>query len=628
MKHSAPNPYLAHFRRHRRLLAGCWYALLSSLAAWAASTLVWNIRPDGLVVSISILVFCRVLFLRTLRADSSSWRHFGLIELWTSVRACAAALAAAGILSVLWLSGGREPRIPAVELASFLLADAIVFCGALLAGHSLVRMLCEARAGSGRAVLLYGAGEAGASFARELLRNPGLGLTPVGFLDDDPQKLGLSVAGLRVLGGAASLPSAVPANVEEVLITMPGQPAAIRARTLARCRQAGLSCRGIPGWEWMLQRATNHNRDFTLEDLVDRASEPLLTSRGLSSLAGKRVLVTGAGGSIGSEICRTVARARPALLIAFDQAESNLFRLSEELRNRHPDLPFRCELGSLLSENRLREMFRRQRPEVVYHAAAYKHVPVLEEHPVEAVETNILGSWFLSQAAVQSGASTFVLISTDKAVNPSNCMGAAKRVAELLCPAAGGWTRFATVRFGNVLGSCGSVLPLFLQQIKWGGPITVTHPDMERYFMSIPEAAELVIEASALTADHELFVLDMGPPARILDLAKRLSRLHNLEPGEDIEIKFTGLRAGEKLNEQLYYEYEQPAPTEHPRIRTVSYRPWSSGQAAKHVLELRRALRDRDASRLIDLLREAVPEFQPGAELLVRVRDSEGVPVA
>lgn len=627
MKDSLSNPYLVRFRRHRRLLAGCWYGLLSALAAWAASALVWSRTPGGLVEWIAVLVFCRVLFLRAMRADSSSWRHFGLVELRISGQACAAASGVTGVLSALWLTVEREPRISPDELAGFLLADFVCFGGALLAGHSLVRMFYEARAVRGKAVLIYGAGEAGASFARELLRNPRLGLTPIGFLDDDPEKHGLSVAGIRVLGGAGRLQSRDVPPAEEVVIAMPGQPAAVRARTLARCRQAGLSCRSIPGWDTMLRRASDDQGDVTLADLVDRPAEPLLTARGLVWLEGKRVLVTGAGGSIGSEICRTVARAQPALLVAFDQAESNLFQLAVELPKRHPDLQLRCELGSLLSQNRLREVVRRHRPDVIYHAAAYKHVPVLEEHPIEAVETNVLGSWFLAQAAVEAGVSTFVLISTDKAVFPSSCMGATKRVSELLCPAAGGWTRFATVRFGNVLGSCGSVLPLFLRQIEWGGPITVTHPEVERYFMSIPEAAELVIEASALTPDNELFVLDMGQPVRILEMARRLARLRGLEPGKDIEIRFTGLRAGEKLREQLYYQYEQPAPTDHPRIRTATYQPWSREHAAKYLVQMQGAVRARDAAQLIGLLREAVPEFEPSAELLAQCRDAEGVPV-
>jgi FlaA1/EpsC-like NDP-sugar epimerase len=628
MNDSLSNPYLARFRRHRRLLAGCWYGLLSALAAWAASALVWSRTPGGLVEWIAVLVFCRVFFLRALRADSSSWRHFGLVELRLSAQACAAAFGVMGVLSTIWLTAGREPRIPLNELATFLFLDSIGFGAALIAGHSLVRLWCEARAGRGRAVLIYGAGEAGASFARELLRNPRLGFTPIGFLDDDPDKHGVSVAGIRVLGGADRLRSLAPPPAEEVLIVMPGQPAAVRARTLARCRQAGLPCRSIPGWDTLLRRAPEYLGDVTLADLVDRPAEPLLTSRGLSWLAGKRVLVTGAGGSIGSEICRTVARSQPARLIAFDQAESNLFQLAVELPRQHPDLQLRCELGSLLSQDRLDEVLRRHRPDVIYHAAAYKHVPVLEEHPIEAVETNVLGSWFLAQAAAEAGVSTFVLISTDKAVFPSSCMGATKRVSELLCPAAGGWTRFATVRFGNVLGSCGSVLPLFLRQIEWGGPITVTHPDVERYFMSIPEAAELVIEASALTPDNELFVLDMGQPVRILDMARRLARLRGLEPGKDIQIKFTGLRAGEKLREQLYYHYEQSSPTDHPRIRTAAYQPWSREQAAKHVVQMQRAVRARDAVHLVRLLREAVPEFEPGAELLAQCGDAEGASVA
>ncbi len=354
------------------------------------------------------------------------------------------------------------------------------------------------------------------------------------------------------------------------------------------------------------QRAVNPSCDSRLEDLLGRP-QARCEGSGLSEhLAGRIVLVTGAGGSIGSELCRQIARHRPGALIGFDQAETGLYQVEQELRERFPDLEFHPAIGSIQNRRRLEELFREHRPESVYHAAAYKHVPLMEAHLFEAVENNVLGTRNLACAASGHGAEEFVLVSSDKAVRPVGVMGATKRVAEMICQAESGRTRFLAVRFGNVMESSGSVIPNFRRQIEAGGPVTVTHPDMRRYFMTIPEAAELVLRSAAMGRGGEIFVLEMGEPVRILDLARKMILLSGLRPDIDIPIVFSGIRPGEKLHEEVIALEENTSTTPHAQIR-VFLSPVPPGNLQRTLDELERATDERDGRRLSHVSRRSFP---------------------
>ena len=339
------------------------------------------------------------------------------------------------------------------------------------------------------------------------------------------------------------------------------------------------------------------------------------------SVAGRVVLVTGAGGSIGSELCRQMARYHPAAIVGLDHSETALYQIDQEMRERFPRTAFHAEVGSIQNRRRLQEIFRRHRPHSVYHAAAYKHVPLMEAHPFEAVENNIFGTHEVAGAAHAAGVKTVVLVSSDKAVRPAGIMGATKRMAELLCLAAGQAqtrTRFLAVRFGNVLGSNGSVIPRFQQQIAAGGPVTVTHPDMRRYFMTIAEAAQLVLQAAAMGAGGEVLVLDMGAPVRILDLARKMILLSGLEPDRDIRIEFSGIRPGEKLSEELSAYEEDTLSTHHPQIRVFTGRGVTREVLSRCLEDLRDAVEARDAVGLVSYMQELIPEYSPSTFVLGR----------
>jgi FlaA1/EpsC-like NDP-sugar epimerase len=340
-------------------------------------------------------------------------------------------------------------------------------------------------------------------------------------------------------------------------------------------------------------------------------------------LAGRVVLVTGAGGSIGSELCRQIARFHPAAVVGFDQAETALYEIDQEMRECFPEIAFYPEVGSIQSRGRIAELFEQYRPDSVYHAAAYKHVPMMEAHLFEAVENNVFGTRSLAQAAVESGVEDFVLVSSDKAVRPASVMGATKRLAEMVCLAAGGGPGFIAVRFGNVLGSSGSVIPKFRRQIAAGGPVTVTHPEMRRFFMTIPEAAQLVLQAAALGAGEggrggEVFVLEMGEPVRIVEVARKMVLLSGLTPDVDVRIEYTGIRPGEKLFEELSGAEETTVPTSHSQVRILTGRRASREAIARGMDQLRRGVDTRDAGGVVLALRDLVPDYNPSTLVLRR----------
>lgn len=425
-----------------------------------------------------------------------------------------------------------------------------------------------------RSVLIVGAGDGGRLLLREILRNPDLGYRPVGFVDDDERKQRARIdRGLEVLGTTGELPRVLDdVEPDEVLIAIPSAPGTLRARVVRACRERGVPVRTMPTVFELLQNGSQlvrQVRDVRVEDMLGREPVRMETELTGGYLTGRCVLVTGAGGSIGSELCRQISRVGPSQLVLIDHAEDNLFEIERELVEDRHVLHVSAVLADCKEEERMREVFAQYRPTVVFHAAAYKHVGLMESNPVEAVRNNALATRVMARVAGEVGTKTFVLVSTDKAVSPATVMGASKALAEWAVEAADRRypdTAFTAVRFGNVLGSSGSVVPIFRRQIAAGGPVTVTDPQMTRFFMTIPEAVQLVIRSGSLAAGGEVFVLDMGEPVSIMDLAEDMIRFAQLEPGKDIAIEIIGPRPGEKLHEELFNAYERPETTPAAKI--------------------------------------------------------------
>jgi FlaA1/EpsC-like NDP-sugar epimerase len=451
----------------------------------------------------------------------------------------------------------------------------------LLGFRFVIHLIVEGRARSlrvakgARDVLIVGGGEGGRLVVRELVRSPQLAMRPVGFVDDDPRKLGIKDEyGLRVLGTTSQEDLARvldEVEPEEVVIAIPSAPGTLRARVVVACRERGIPVRTTPTIFELLRdgsgemRVTRQLREVQVEDILGREPVRMEVERVGAYLTGEVVMVTGAGGSIGSELCRQIARVRPHRLVLVDYAEENLFEVMRELEEeRHVRVAVPV-LADCRERERMREVISEHRPAVIFHAAAYKHVTMLERNPVEAVRNNALATQLMAGLVGEMGVGTFVLVSTDKAVKPTTVMGASKALAEWAVEAAAARypsTKYATVRFGNVLGSSGSVVPIFRRQIAAGGPVTVTDPRMTRYFMTVPEAVQLIIRAGSVSqGSGEVYVLEMGDPVRIMDLAETMIRLSGFEPDTDIAVQIVGARPGEKLSEDLFNPYERPQPT-------------------------------------------------------------------
>ena len=505
------------------------------------------------------------------------WRYASVSDLVAIATAVlmSSMVVAVSVAVALWLR-------PALEVSrAVVFIDALLTLACVGALRLSVRVLAEARskANAGaeqagqRRVLIVGAGDAGVMVVRELQRNPQLGMVPVGFVDDDPVKLGKHIHGIAVLGDLKALVTvARVSNVDEVLIAMPTASGAVVRALAESCRGAALPSRTIPGVFELLdgQVSVSRLRQIDISDLLRRA--PIVGEVDTSSyVTGQPVLVTGAGGSIGFELCRQVAASRPLRLILLGHGENSLFDAQIHLRQAFPDLALDVVIADVRDRSRLMMLFDRFRPRVVLHAAAHKHVPLMEDNPEEAISNNILGTRNIVDASLAVGVGRLVMISTDKAVSPSSLMGASKRVAESIVRTAAmrEGAAFVVVRFGNVLGSRGSVVPFFKRQIEQGGPITVTHPEMRRFFMTIPEAVHLVLQAGGIGRGAELFVLDMGAPVRIVDLAQDLITLSGFKP-EDIPIVFTGVRPGEKLEEALWEQGATVEPTVCPNVLRVT----------------------------------------------------------
>ena len=516
--------------------------------------------------------------------------------------------------------------IPAGVIALFFLLTLLFTCGVrLLVSGVLERPVRGFHAQRGaRDVLIVGAGDGGRLVLREMVRNPALGYRPVGFADDDPRKRGLRLdSGLRVLGPTSELPRILDeAEPDEVIIAIPSAPGTVRGRVVIACRDRGIPVRTLPTVFELLQGGGNvmrQVRELRVEDVLGREPVRIELERVGAYLTGQAVMVTGAGGSIGAELCRQIARVGPRRLVLLDHAEDNLFEIVRELEEDRHVRSAVAVLADCKEEERMREVFAEHRPAVVFHAAAYKHVGLMEANPVEAVRNNALATRIVAHIAGESGTRTFVLVSTDKAVTPATVMGASKALAEWALEAAGArhpGTRYATVRFGNVLGSSGSVVPIFRRQIAAGGPVTVTDPQMTRYFMTIPEAVQLIIRSGSLGEGGEVFVLEMGEPVAIMDLARDMIRLSGLEPDRDISIEIVGRRPGEKLHEELFNPFERPQSTPAEKILRAERDPLDPGWVEETFDQVNMLVLEGDAAGLAARVAElSMGRTPPGVRL-------------
>lgn len=492
---------------------------------------------------------------------------------------------------------------------SLLLVGAVRFAPRLLVENRRQSSLSGGRA---RDALIVGAGDAGALVVRELQKNPQLRLHPAAFIDDDANKQGFHIHDVPVVGTLADLPAQLQSgSVDEVIFAIPSAPGAVLRRVAEECRRYGVPFRTMPGIYELLGGVVSISRlrPVDITDLLRRSPTQTDDERVGVLLRGKRVLVTGAGGSIASELCRQVARWGPAEIVLLGHGENSIFAILLELEESFPSLALQPVIADVRDRGRLESIFQTHRPQIVFHAAAHKHVSLMEKNVEDAVSNNILGTRNVIAVAEAHGVERLVMISTDKAVRSTSVMGATKRLAEMLVlDAARRGAAFSVVRFGNVLGSRGSVVPVFQSQIRAGGPVTITHPDVERYFMTIPEAVNLVLQAFAMGQGGETYLLDMGQPVRILDLAEDLIRLSGLEPGRDIEIVFTGLKPGEKLTEELADEGAARHATAHPEIhRLEEDQPLGGAALAQRVDDLVRLAQDGEVDEVVRLLDESVP---------------------
>lgn len=540
------------------------------------------------------------------------WRYVGMADLVQIVRASAVASLIFLVIQVFISGVTGFPR-------SIFLLDLLIFI-ALVSGVRLVTRLLRERyrrmALPRRQVkvLIVGAGDTGVLLLKQFRNYPSMGEV-VGFIDDDRGKRGETIQGIRILGGRGKIAQVIEEyGVEEVILAMPSTKGETVRDILARCDVPGVRIKIVPDLDKIMNGALEIKpRQVDVEDLLGR--EPVVTDHTdvENCIRGRRVLVTGAGGSIGSELCRQIAQYAPEKIILLDHNENDVYFLELEFRVRFPDIKFRTLIGDIRDAGLLRHVFSTFEPAVVFHAAAHKHVPLMEGNPGAAVKNNIIGTRNLVYAAAHYQVDRFVLISTDKAVNPTSIMGATKRIAEMILQAKAkqSRTKFMAVRFGNVLGSSGSVIPLFKKQIEAGGPVTVTHPEVRRYFMSIPEAAALVIQAGVMGHGGEIFILDMGEPIRIVDLARNLITLSGFVPDKDIPIVFTGLRPGEKLYEEILHDKERDGVTRNEKIYISRSDAFDPAQLRRKVREMERAVKLGDDVQTIRLIEEMVPIQRP-----------------
>jgi len=587
------------------LVAAAYYLAFMLHADFHFTPVPWGLLFSTLPVVLTI----RGVIFAWFHLDERLWRYVSMGDIVSILKAVTLSSVLFSTLFLLILGKAFPRRV--------LLLDWIL-CLALVGGVRLAfRAVREANRndhGHGRRTIVVGAGDAGEMLVREIERNPGLNYQVVGFVDDDSMKLGKRIHGKEVLGRVDQLVNLSKAHgIEELLIAIPSATGPQIRRIIGTCRAAEIQFKTVPNVAELMDapHSLAKVRRVNIDDLLRREPVRIDSAELQRFLQGKRVLVTGAGGSIGSELCRQVARFGPEQLILLDRGENGVFFVEMELRERLPHLPVNSVIGDVTDENRIRSVFQEHRPQIVIHAAAHKHVPLMEVNKAEAIRNNVLGTMVVSNMAERYGVEDFVLISTDKAVRPSSVMGATKRLAEMYIQSLNhrARTRFMTVRFGNVLGSEGSVLQIFQRQIEAGGPVTVTHPEMKRYFMTIPEASQLVLQAATQGKGGEVFVLDMGEPVSIVDLAKDLIALSGLDPEKDIEIRFTSPRPGEKLFEELLNRETRISPTRHEKVMVVQTDPVDCAQLKAGIHELMKAAEAGEEELLLTRLKRLVPDY-------------------
>lgn len=589
--------------------------LLMVLAAWfGAYWLRFNLAevPDHFLQyaidsapAVLVVQGAALFFFGTFRGV---WRFTSLADLVRILKAVVAGTAILMAFMFLAVRLGNVPRSVPLLYGMLLIA--------FLAGPRLLyRWFTERQfaLGTGKRVLVVGAGQAGEMLVRDLLRKSDGGYQPVAIVDDEPSLHRRHVHGVPVVGRCDDITGLTESlDIDLILLAIPSATSVQMRRIVAQCEKSAVPFRTVPDLDSLMsgQVSINELREVSIEDILGRDQVVLDWQAINAGLSGKAVLITGGGGSIGAELCRQIARLNPARLILLENSEYNLYSVEMELRKEFKDTPFIFQLGDVSDIATVRRVFQLHRPDIVFHAAAYKHVPMLENQVREAFRNNVIGTRNVAVEADRSGSAEFVLISTDKAVNPSNVMGASKRLAEIFCQNLNtrSGTSFITVRFGNVLGSAGSVIPLFRKQIAAGGPVTVTHREIERYFMTIPEACQLIMQASVIGKGGEIFVLDMGEPVKISFLAEQMIRLSGKEPGVDIEISYTGLRPGEKMCEELFHDSERLEPTGHEKILLARHRIVEWERLEDLIERLESACDLYDEGELLKAIAEFVPE--------------------
>jgi len=623
---SAPNAILK-FRRPLIVLAHLAAFAVSLLMSFLATSNMqlqteWLTRQYPALLVLALII--KTVIFGLFKQYRGWWRYVGISDLTGIVRS---SLVSTMLLFGVWVAGlyidpvrKNIPNIFDVSQAVFVVD---MFCTILLlAGlRMVIRLYYEefrtVEAGKLKRFLIVGAGNTGESLLREIHRMTVAEYDVVGFIDDDPVKQDIRIHDIPVLGTVEQLPEICrEKNIEEVAIAMPSATVPQRRRVVQVCQGTKVRFRTVPSMTDIAggKFRVSQIRDVDINDLLGREAIQLDTDSIEAFIKGKTILVTVAGGSIGSEMCRQICRFGPKLLLLVEQAENPLFYIERELRERFPDIAMTAVVCDITDQLRVEGIFEKYRPEIIIHAAAHKHVPLMEGNPGEAIKNNVVGSRTVADAADKFGASSFVMISTDKAVNPTSIMGSSKRIAETYVQDLNrtSKTHFVTVRFGNVLGSEGSVVPIFKKQIAQGGPVTVTHPEMKRYFMTIPEASQLVLQAASMGKGGEIFLLDMGEPVKIVDLATELITLSGFRPGVDIEIVFTGLRPGEKLFEELSIKGEDMQETRHPKIGIWKNIPMDRDRLRAKIEELVAVAKIGERAAIVAMIKEIVPEYIGG----------------
>ena len=605
---------------YRKLLILISQICLLAISYYGSFLLRFDFHPEAayqgpFVRTLPLVVAVELLFLYAFGLLRGWWRYAGMSD---AQDICEALFSSAVFLYVfieLVLKVDGYPR----SMLAINLALTVLFVGGT---RFVVRAYTEgAQRGADEInTLIVGAGRAGSTIAHELKRNSQLNLKPVGFVDDDPSKHGIRIHGLTVLGSSDCMPEILRRmSIRCVLIAIPSASGSQIEQIIAKCRQCKVDFKILPPFSRHINggRSSIANlRNARLEDLLGRQPVQIDLASIRKQLEGRVLLITGAGGSIGSELSRQVCDFAPREVILVDRSENALFQLGLDLSTNRPQQHYVPVIADIQDVSAMREIFALHRPDIVFHAAAYKHVPLMEQSCFQAVTNNIFGTYNVALVARQFGCKTFVMISSDKAVNPTNVMGVTKRIAELIILGLQHeHTRYVAVRFGNVLGSNGSVVPIFEQQIAAGGPVTVTHPEARRFFMTIPEAVQLVLQASTMGVASDIFVLEMGQQIRIADMARNLIRLSGLEPDQDIPIIYTGLRPGEKLFEELMLDGEGIKPTSHPKIRVLDGGPVSFEQVQLWLDELSALVEGKNVYGLVQTFQRIVPEYKPSEEI-------------